>query len=102
MKTLTQHRIEEILIESLRQVAGEKCPADWRAEDDVIECCAIESLHGVELACDLVARLGIEIPLTENPLIDDGKSGGKKRHRSFSEVVGYLERLTYLETKQSA
>lgn len=93
MKTVTREKIEAELKECLHFLAGDNCPADWRADDDVLLCCDIDSMHGLELACDLAARLGIGIPLRENPLIEDDKDSGRKRHRTFSEVVNYLEKL---------
>ena len=52
----------------------------------------LDSEHGVELACDLSTRLGIEIPADENPLIDE--SGRKRRARTFGEVVEYIMALS--------
>lgn len=93
MKTITREQIETELKDCLRFVAGEHCPVEWHPDDDVLCSCDIDSMHGVELACDLVARLGINIPQEDNPLIEDDRTTGRKRHRTFREVVEYLQRM---------
>jgi acyl carrier protein len=98
MSTQPNNRIEEILRECLKQIAGDKCPDDWNPDDDVIGRCCLDSLHGVELACDLASRLKIDIPLKDNPLVEDGDDGGRKRARSYSEVMDYLVRLSSSRT----
>ena len=93
MNRLTQSEIEQALQECLRRIAGDTYPTEWKPNDNVICCCGLDSQHGIELACDLESRLGIEIPLKENPLVLDDDGEGRKRARTFSEVVDYLTAL---------
>jgi hypothetical protein len=93
MNTISREQIEETLRECLQLLAGDKCPTDWNGDDDVLDFWGLDSQHGVELACDLASRLGIDIPLKDNPLIEDGDGVDRKRQRTFSEVVSYLEDL---------
>jgi acyl carrier protein len=76
----------------LRFLANGNIPQIIDRELVVLEEWNLDSEHGVELACDLSTRLGIEIPADENPLIDE--SGGKKRARTFGEVVDYIGTLS--------
>lgn len=82
-----------VLEECLRYLAGEKAPAKFTADINVIRECCLSSEHGVEIACDLSTRLDIEIPLKDNPLIHEETETGRRRGRKFGEVVEYLMRL---------
>ncbi|MBE2205715.1 MAG: hypothetical protein IAE94_15390 [Chthoniobacterales bacterium] len=86
----TRQSIERTLEESLRELAGENAPIEIVPEMVVLESWAIDSLHGVELACDLSSRLRINIPLEDNPLVVEDSITGKRRSRTFVEVVDYL------------
>ena len=85
--------IEQVLRECLEHIAGKEYQALMKREDNVMICCGLDSQHGVELACDLEARLGITIPLNENPLVADGDDKSQRRARNFGEVVDYLVAL---------
>ena len=93
MFTNRRNYIEEVLKDCLKQIAGDKCPADFNPDDDVMNRCGLDSLHGVELSFDLAERLDLEIPLTDNPLVGDGEDCSR-RSRSYAEVVNYLAELS--------
>lgn len=93
MNRLNKAEIEQALQECLRHIARDTYPTEWKPNDNVIRCCGLDSQHGIELACDLESRLGIEIPVKENPLVLDDDGEGRKRGRTFSEVVDYLTAL---------
>jgi acyl carrier protein len=92
--TARQEKTRHVLAECLRFLAGKNCPADFTDDMIVLQACDLDSEHGIEIACDLSARLGIEIPAKDNPLISDDVATGRKRARSFDEVVTYLMTLT--------
>jgi hypothetical protein len=94
MSRYDKSEIERVLQECLRHIARDTYPTSWQPQDNVICCCGLDSQHGIELACDLEVRLGIEIPLKENPLVLDNDGEGKKRARTFTEVVDYLIALS--------
>ncbi len=85
--------IEQALRECLEHIAGDHYQTIMKREDNVMLCCRLDSQHGVELACDLESRLGIAIPLNENPLVADGDDSSQRRARNFGEVVDYLVAL---------
>lgn len=94
MKIIDRTKIELALQDCLKHIAKDCYPTKWNPGDDVIRCCGLDSQHGIELACDLESRLEITIPLKENPLILDDDGEGRKRARSFAEVVDYLVALS--------
>lgn len=93
MNSLDRTQIELALQDCLKHIARDSYPSEWKAGDNVIRCCGLDSQHGIELACDLESRLGIAIPLKENPLVLDNDGEGRKRARTFGEVVDYLTAL---------
>jgi acyl carrier protein len=93
MNRLDRTQIEVALQDCLKHIARDTYPAEWKPSDSVIRCCGLDSQHGIELACDLESRLGIVIPVKENPLVLDDDGEGKKRARTFGEVVDYLTAL---------
>lgn len=94
MSRLDRTEIELVLKDCLKYIAGEQYDAAMKREDNVIRCCGLDSQHGIELACDLESRLGVLIPVNENPLILDDDGEGRKRARNFGEVVEYLVALS--------
>lgn len=91
MKVISRLEIEAILAECLRNLAPEEAPEKWDPQDKVLRHWGLDSQHGIELACELEDRLGINIPLKDNPLVDDSKT--RKWSRTFEEVIDYLEGL---------
>jgi hypothetical protein len=90
--------IRTILADCLRELSSMKCPAEFGDDTDILHECNLDSQHGIELACELDARLAIGIPAKDNPLIEDGGATGRKRARKFGEVVRYLEQLASEQT----
>lgn len=88
---IAREKILDVLKERLSILAGDFAPE--KITNGMIVICewGLDSEHGVELACDLSEQLSIEIPLNENPLIEDNLNTGEKRARTFGEVVNYLE-----------
>lgn len=93
MTLLDRTQIELALQNCLKLIARDTYPSEWKPDDNVIRSCGLDSQHGIELACDLESRLGIQIPLKENPLVLDDDGEGRKRARTFGEVVDYLTAL---------
>ena len=93
-ETARREEIRHVLGDCLRYIARKDCPGEFTEEMVVLVVCGLDSEHGVELACDLSARLKIEIPAKDNPLIEDDDATGRKRARKFEEVVTYLMALT--------
>lgn len=93
MSAPNRTKIETVLRECLEHIAGEEYDAEMKREDNVMSCCGLDSQHGVELACDLQSRLGILIPVNQNPLVLDDDGEGRTRSRNFGEVVEYLVAL---------
>jgi len=87
----SRETIRETLTDCLRFLKGSEL-GEFDESTDVIVGLGLDSQHGVELACDLSSRLKIEIPLKENPLIEDG-ADGRMRSRTFGEVLEYLVAL---------
>ncbi len=87
----TTAEIEGALLECLKAAAVDEGPDHIHDEMDVLKTWDLDSEDGIDLALDLGPRLGIEIPLKDNPLIDEDPRG-RKRARSFREVVNYLAR----------
>jgi len=92
---LTRGEVSAALEECLRFLTRGKCPKTIREDLNVLLEWSLDSEHGVELACDLSTRLGIEIPMDENPLIDESGPDKRKRARTFGEVVDYLMNLSH-------
>jgi acyl carrier protein len=90
METVTH--IEQVLISCLKDLAGGDAPNEIEDGMNVLKNWGLESDDGMDLALDLELRLGIEIPERENPLVKED-SAGRKRARSFREVVAYLARF---------
>src|SRR6266496_5756392 len=91
-QTAENDDIRSTVINCLRGMA-KQCPDEFRDETDILHDCDLDSEHGIELACDLSARLGIKIPANENPLVEDRGPSGRKRSRRFGEVLEYLIKL---------
>jgi acyl carrier protein len=89
----SREKIGQTLVDCLRFLSGKACPAEFTINTDVLRECDLDSEDGVEIACDLSRRLGIAIPAKDNPLIDDTSATGRKRARTFGEVVEYLAAL---------
>ena len=81
------------LKECLRFVSGKPVSDDIPDGTFVIKEWELDSEHGIELACDLSARLGINIPQEDNPLILEFGASKSKRARTFGEIVDYLMKL---------
>lgn len=86
-------QIREIVEECLRFLAGEKFPDQLTDEMNVLQICGLDSEHGLEIACDLSAKLGFEIPNDDNPLVYEDRATGRKRGRSLPEVIEHIEEL---------
>lgn len=84
--------IREVLTDCLRFLKGSDL-AEFDETTDVIVGFGLDSMDGIELACDLSTRLRVEIPLKDNPLIEDDAKTGRKRSRKFGEIVNYLVEL---------
>jgi len=97
--TLT--KIETALIECLKAAAEGEAPDDVRDDMEVLKTWDLDSEDGIDLALDLGPRLGIEIPLKDNPLIEEDRAG-RKRARSFREVVDYLTQQPQSPTPASS
>ena len=85
--------IAAILVECLNFIGGASGPAEDLDEVFVLKAWDLDSEDGLEIACDLSTKLGIDIPHNENPLVEDDPVSGKRRGRRFREVVAYLSRL---------
>jgi acyl carrier protein len=96
----THTEIEAALIECLKAAAEDNAPDDIGDDMDVLKTWDLDSEDGIDLALDLGPRLGIEIPLRDNPLIEEDRAG-RKRARSFREVVDYLARQQKSQTPAS-
>lgn len=89
---ISQTDIADAVIQALKLLAGGKAPEEIEENMDVLKEWDLDSEDGVDLASDLGPSLGIEIPLKDNPLIEEDGTG-RKRARSFREVVQYLSEL---------
>lgn len=85
-------QIAQVLIDCLKDLAGDDAPEEIDDNMNVLKEWGLESDDGVDLAIDLGIRLGIQIPTRDNPLVKED-SGGGKRARTFRQVVAYLARL---------
>ncbi len=86
----TRDEVTTALEDCLNFLARGRGPPEILAGLNVLREWCLDSEHGIELACDLSARLGIDIPASENPLIDETGPTKRKRARTFGEVVDYL------------
>lgn len=91
---MTREELANVLTECLSFIAEDDAPESPNSSMVVMTEWNLSSEDGVELACDLSERLSMEIPHTDNPLIEQDPISGKCRARSFNEVVDYLEHLT--------
>lgn len=87
-----REEVAGVLRDCLRFLASDKEPETVTDKLTVLLEWSLDSEHGVELACDLCTRLGIDIPSNVNPLIDESIPD-KKRARTFGEVVDYIMTL---------
>jgi acyl carrier protein len=87
---LSYESVAAVVIECLRSLAGDKTPEQIHPNMDVLKEWGLDSEDGVDLAADIQSQLNVQVPLDENPLIDENGSTGRKRARSFKEVVQYL------------
>ncbi len=77
------------LAECLNSLAGDNKLQDNHLDVSVLRQWGLDSEDGVDLAADMEAALGIQIPHDENPLVVETESG-QRRARTFKEVVEYL------------
>lgn len=89
---LSSEEIRVGLAEWIRTFKGEVM-GDFNEAVDIIVDLGLDSMDGVELACDFSTRFGVEIPLKDNPLIHDDPVTGRRRSRKFGEIVDYLVKL---------
>src|SRR5437867_581481 len=85
----TREQIEKVLIDCLKDLAGEDAPESFNDNYSVFRQWGLESDDGIDLAADLDLRLDVHIPLDDNPLVEENMAG-QKRARSFHEVVDYM------------
>jgi hypothetical protein len=88
--TLTREEVAAVLTERLSFLSSNNSPREIRGDLVVLHEWGLDSEHGVELACDLSARLKLDIPSNDNPLIDESAPTNRKRARTFDEVVTHL------------
>jgi acyl carrier protein len=91
--TIKRDQIAVVLTRALKFLAKDTAPEVVRSNFIVLKEWELDSEHGVELACDLSMELGISIPEEDNPLIDEISQVGRKRARTFEEVVDYIAAL---------
>jgi acyl carrier protein len=79
--------VRACIVKALRDVLGEEA-AEADLQDDVkpIGNLGLDSIDGLDYACELSNALGFNLPAKENPLIDDGR----KRARTIGEIVVYV------------
>lgn len=92
VRKTAHNEIAKALQECLAFVGGH-CPDEIRLDMDVIHEWDLQSEQGVELACELSGRLSIDIPVKDNPLIEENTITGRKRSRSFAQVVEHIAQL---------
>lgn len=90
VKQFSYDDVASVLTECLRSLAGDKSPGEIRPDVDIFREWGLDSEDGVDLAADIASRLGIQIPDDENPLVEENIRTGRKRARSFKEVVNYV------------
>jgi len=89
-KQITRTEVVAVLKECLQFLSKDKGPVEISMDLLVLAEWSLDSEHGVELATDLSTRLDIDIPVADNPLIEEMGPEKKRRQRTFGEVVDYL------------
>ncbi len=89
MNTVSNHALVDGLLTALRTLAGDNAPNDVAWDKSVLGEWGLDSEDGVDLASDLGLLLGVDVPVNENPLIEEDITG-RKRARTLREVVDYL------------
>ena len=84
--SLTRDEIREQVIASLREVMRDGSIKEIDETTDPIKDLGLDSLDGINFACTLSEKLGINIPPEVNPLIDDKKN----RPRRVGEIIDLL------------
>jgi acyl carrier protein len=90
---LSRVHVSKVLTDALASVSKERAPKIISENLKVLDEWEIDSEHGLEVAIELSIELGIEIPANDNPLIDETSESGRKRARTFGEVIDHLVSL---------
>jgi acyl carrier protein len=87
MKPTNPEAVRACIVKALQDVLGEKA-AEADLQDDVkpIGNLGLDSMDGLDYACELSEALGFKLPTKENPLVDDGR----QRARTIGDIVVYV------------
>lgn len=87
MKPTTPEEVRNRVVQALRDVLGDEC-ADVELTDEIkpIGKLGLDSLDGLDYACELSSALDFDLPKKENPLVDDAR----QRARSIGEIVKFV------------
>ena len=83
---ISRDKIRQILIISLKDLTELEDIPDINNKTDINIDLGLDSADGLDFACDLTEKLGINIPAELNPFVDDDK----KRCRVVGEIVEVL------------
>jgi len=86
--------LRDTVIACLREFSPESAAIEITDASNPILDLGLDSLKGLELACEFSARLGVKIEAKDNPLIDYESS--IPRVRKVGELVEHLSKLPKL------
>jgi len=87
------NNIREVVISCIRDISPEAANTEIKDDSDPELDLCLNSLMGVELASEFKTRLGIEIEISDNPLVCTDPTTGSRRLRNIGEIVSYLSTL---------
>lgn len=86
--------IAEAVTECLRERPSARRGVEINEKTNLLYDLGIDSMEGIEITCELITRLDVDIPLNENLLVTK-EENGCRRMRTIPEIVS---RLTELKT----
>lgn len=92
-RNLEDHPSRTTVIDCLREYSDNFVEEQINYQSDLEIDFGLDSFSGIELACEFSARLGVQIPKTDNPLTCVDEETGYKRFRRFGELLEYLAEL---------
>lgn len=69
---MTREEVMQHVVQTIREVMPEDTDAEITEQTCPIADLGLESLDGVECACILSDKLGFQLPMKLNPIVEDG------------------------------
>lgn len=93
---ISKDKIKQLLVISLKDLTELENIPDINDKTDINVDLGLDSNDGLDFACDLSEKLGINIPAELNPFVDDDN----QRYRLVGEIVEVLLRFLKSEEQE--